>query len=71
MRTDRLHPGDLIEAHVRGARYEARVLSVSADAVEVEPLSRWPNWRHLTARQVVKVLERGTARGRQEAMPCG
>lgn len=55
-----IHPGDRIEANVRGVRFTARVLDKDRDLLKIEPEEKWATWRSLSARAVVRKVERAT-----------
>ena len=58
MKTTGLRVGDVVEAKVRGITFKAQVIDVTAHSVDVEPLDRWATWRRLSARQVLRRVER-------------
>ena len=59
MRTDSLHPGDLIECKVRGVSFEATVEDHGRPGwLKVKPVESWATWRWVRSNQVVKKLER-------------
>lgn len=61
MRTDRLHVGDLVECQKLGLTFPAEVSGLPGDQfVDVEPKARNVTYRRLRAREVRRVLERGT-----------
>lgn len=55
MNLSRVKPGDRVECNVRGRHFTATVVARSTEGLEVEP-PKGVTYRHVTARQVVKVL---------------
>lgn len=57
-----LNPGDVVEANVKGQRFEAEIEDLEASVyrkpIKVRPLSRHITWGFLSPRQVVRVVRR-------------
>lgn len=66
MNTRNLHPGDEIEANVKGRRFHAIIERLDDPAVfrkpvRIRPLARTVTYRYVSARQIVRLVRRATA----------
>lgn len=64
MRLEAISPGDIVRVSVRGRVFHALVRGTAPGGLQVEPLERGVNYRHIKAHDV---LEHWAKRGRPRA----
>lgn len=63
MRIDRIEPGDIIRAAIKGRTIYGEVTEISRGVVHFRPISPAAGWRHASAHEIVAHWRRSGRRG--------